>query len=501
MAIINIRESLNKMDKDTDCKYDLVTLYESLPLTEEDRKDIVKMLYSNEEPEVIYKKIKEKYPYVQLVEDDDISDIEDNYGEDLKYILLATKTVTDSNGFTTDYTWYKDNQTGNNVFVFGDIDYYKPEDAYFDYETENDKVAKKWFDTYNGFEDNESNIYDESLKEPSRKKDGCILDKLNKELSSYKDAYAYEDEYDNNTIIISCGSSNTLRNIKDKYHIDSKHTFDSPVEHSAQISKNDLNKLMSLTDDIPDIPSKNESVERTNVHHTVDYLGRIVIPKEIRKRLEIKEDDRMEFLIDGNDLILRKHNNSVETLPVEENKNITEAIEDTTEDELETAEQKISSAKTSINAKQLPAIFRLAKFKPNTINLDMGGGKFDNAAEELAKVDVTNLVYDPYNRTQEHNNEVVAQIRKNGGADTATISNVLNVIAEPEARQTVLRNTKRLLKPNGTVYITVYEGDRSGEGRETSSGYQLNKPTKDYMEEISKVFPNVQRRGKLIIAS
>lgn len=174
--------------------------------------------------------------------------------------------------------------------------------------------------------------------------------------------------------------------------------------------------------------------------------------------------------------------------------------EDTENDELETADQKISSAATSINSSKLPAIFRMVKFQPDTLNLDYGGGRFDNAAEELAKINVTNLVYDPYNRSSEHNQDVLKQVRANGGADTVTISNVLNVIAEPEARQTVLRNAKKLVKSGGKVYITVYEGNKSGSGAETKAGYQLNKDTKDYVDEISQVFDNVTRKGKLIIA-
>lgn len=176
--------------------------------------------------------------------------------------------------------------------------------------------------------------------------------------------------------------------------------------------------------------------------------------------------------------------------------------EDSTEvDELETVDQKISSANTSINSSKLPAIFRLVKFEPDTLNLDYGGGKFDNAAEYLAQQNVTNLVYDPYNRSTQHNAEVLQKVRENGGADTITISNVLNVIAEPEARLTVLRNAKKLVKPGGNVYITVYEGNKSGEGTETKSGYQLNKSTADYIDEIASVFSTVNRRGKLIIAS
>jgi hypothetical protein len=174
--------------------------------------------------------------------------------------------------------------------------------------------------------------------------------------------------------------------------------------------------------------------------------------------------------------------------------------EDLEEDELETAEQKISSANTSINSSKLPAIFNLVDFKSGSLNLDFGGGKFDNATEFLAQQDVESLVYDPYNRTAEHNKEVLRKVVENGGADTITLSNVLNVIAEEESRLAVLRNCKKLLKSSGTLYVTVYEGTGKGDSKETKSGYQLNKKTVDYLDEISSVFSDVSRKGKLIIA-
>lgn len=170
------------------------------------------------------------------------------------------------------------------------------------------------------------------------------------------------------------------------------------------------------------------------------------------------------------------------------------------DEEITTSEQEYTSAKTSINSAKLPAIFHLAEFNPDTINLDYGGGKFDNAAEYLNSIGVTNLVYDPYNRTSEHNMSVLKQIRKNNGADTATLSNVLNVIKEEYIRQEVLSNIKKLLKDNGILYITVYEGDGSGRERPTAAGYQLNRKTADYLDEIRKVFPNVVINGKLITA-
>lgn len=177
------------------------------------------------------------------------------------------------------------------------------------------------------------------------------------------------------------------------------------------------------------------------------------------------------------------------------------SIKESEEDGLEDATQEYTSANTSINSTKLPAIFSMVRFEPETINLDYGGGRFDNATAALEGKGVTNLVYDPYNRSSGHNKDVIDTIRKNGGADTATCSNVLNVIKEPAARTVVIKNIYKLLKPNGVAYFTVYEGTGKGDEGPTKAGYQLNKKTADYVEEISSVFPSVSRRGKLIVAS
>ena len=57
MSKINIRESLRNMDADSCCKYDLLTMYDACSLTDEDKADIAKLLFDNEDPEVIYQKL------------------------------------------------------------------------------------------------------------------------------------------------------------------------------------------------------------------------------------------------------------------------------------------------------------------------------------------------------------------------------------------------------------------------------------------------------------
>lgn len=162
--------------------------------------------------------------------------------------------------------------------------------------------------------------------------------------------------------------------------------------------------------------------------------------------------------------------------------------------------QEFTSENTSINKTKLPAVFSMVKFEPGTVNLDYGGGKFDNVADYLTQYDVINLVYDPFNRTSEHNREVMHTIWECDGADSITCSNVLNVIKEYDERMRVLKNMKNSAKPGAPIYITVYEGDGEGEGRQTSeTSYQLNKKIKEYLAEIQEVFPDAIRKGKIII--
>ena len=174
--------------------------------------------------------------------------------------------------------------------------------------------------------------------------------------------------------------------------------------------------------------------------------------------------------------------------------------EDEDEEDLPMVDQEYDSAATSINSNKLPAIYRMINLEPGKLYLDFGGGKFDNGIEYVKDKGATLVVYDPYNRSAEHNKEVLRILRENGGADAAINSNVLNVIKEPEARKNVLENIARITKPGAPIYITVYEGKGNGQEGPTKSGYQLNRKTADYLEEIQEVFPDATRRGKLITA-
>lgn len=174
--------------------------------------------------------------------------------------------------------------------------------------------------------------------------------------------------------------------------------------------------------------------------------------------------------------------------------------EDEDREDLPMVDQEYDSAATSINSSKLPAIYKMINLEPGGLYVDFGGGRWDNAVEYIKDKGATLVVYDPYNRSAEHNREVLKILRENGGADAAVNSNVLNVIKEPEARKNVLENIARITKPGAPIYITVYEGRGDGQEGPTKSGYQLNRKTADYLEEIQEVFPDATRKGKLITA-
>lgn len=48
-------------------------------------------------------------------------------------------------------------------------------------------------------------------------------------------------------------------------------------------------------------------VKTTGIIRPVDGLGRIVLPIEIRRNLDIEERDQLEIFLEGDRIILRKH--------------------------------------------------------------------------------------------------------------------------------------------------------------------------------------------------
>ena len=68
---------------------------------------------------------------------------------------LRTKSVMDSDGFYTEYSLYKKRGEEYYICVFGDRDFYPPDYGTADAEFDSLEEAEEWFDSYNGFADDE----------------------------------------------------------------------------------------------------------------------------------------------------------------------------------------------------------------------------------------------------------------------------------------------------------------------------------------------------------
>ena len=48
-------------------------------------------------------------------------------------------------------------------------------------------------------------------------------------------------------------------------------------------------------------------MKETGILRRIDELGRIVVPKEIRKKLKIREGDNLDIFVSDDNVILRKY--------------------------------------------------------------------------------------------------------------------------------------------------------------------------------------------------
>lgn len=146
--------------------------------------------------------------------------------------------------------------------------------------------------------------------------------------------------------------------------------------------------------------------------------------------------------------------------------------------------QEFTSKNTSVNRTKVPAVFKKLSWKADQRNLDLGGGKFDSAQAYLDLFGAVNTIYDPYNRSAEQNQKSLEAF----DYDTVTISNVLNVIQEESNWQALIQLGLDHLKFRGKLYITVYEGNRSGIGCVSKPDcWQHNKKLGYYFSAIQKM--------------
>lgn len=627
MSKINIRESLRNMDADSCCKYDLLTMYDACPLTDEDKADIAKLLFDNEDPEVIYQKLCTYFCDDDVSELTGLTDVQNvtpfeaitnnvKMGLDQKYdsvfyndvagqFEIKSKDTTYTFGlspveYETDgislyvdynydmpinYTSIKEasedilNKCNEKVSTASKLNDYADDDTmeYTVYDVVEDGgrlCAKCMNESTNSFEDIKlgkvssdavNKLLNNILNNPNYKlTDDCKRKIANNsapwgivmspsfditasnalmstgdfggsvsfgesEQCTFENGDRVTDG-DRKGTVIDCDSIKVL--------VDWDYSETDDIEWVSKDELSFVNSLKENTEDEKGIANQNFKNKCNDSDRLIEsYVsGRYVwfnyddikdvrpAPKQIIDAYNIKYPNYSNPLVDIQQVEFTHRNYAekelhylvtdnqgnkfwaiVGNVPEDKLRQVLESHnddlgEDFDVDDIVTSEQEFSSAATSINSTKLPAIYNMVNFRPGAVVVDFGGGKFDNAVNYLKDKDVTLLVYDPYNRSAEHNKEVLRILKEHGGADAAVNSNVLNVIKEPEAREAVLRNIKKITKRGAPIYITVYEGRGDGAEGPTKSGYQLNRKTSDYMDEIGRVFSNVKRKGKLITA-
>lgn len=159
--------------------------------------------------------------------------------------------------------------------------------------------------------------------------------------------------------------------------------------------------------------------------------------------------------------------------------------------------QTFTSAATSINSSRLPAVYGKLPAVPRVL-LDYGCGRYvDHIRSALPGTYY--LPYDVFNQPPAVNAATLAAVdgyHYNGVPVSVVCSNVLNVIMEDAIIEGIAANIRDIIRDGGTAYITVYEGDRSGQGRQTGPDqYQRNQPLRDYL----RFFPGADiRRGMIV---
>jgi len=155
--------------------------------------------------------------------------------------------------------------------------------------------------------------------------------------------------------------------------------------------------------------------------------------------------------------------------------------------------QKITSAATSINT--LNTVYKLIKDKYPIASLifDYGCGKYNTNKEYAEECGYEWIGYDPYNRSEKENKKCFSRLEQCFWHPSAIIcSNVLNVLEDVNLISSVLNDIHDYANDNTDIYITIYEGDKSGVGKVTTKGYQRNEKLIKYTDYISEWFDIIE---------
>ena len=164
--------------------------------------------------------------------------------------------------------------------------------------------------------------------------------------------------------------------------------------------------------------------------------------------------------------------------------------------------QTYTSANTSINNVKLPAIYNVKGIFKGHV-LDYGCGKYVEHLRRKALQTASSFwYYDKYNQSIFRNNEAL-DFGYTYGFDTIVCANVLNVIDDDATILYIINELLCLsISVRGNIYIQIYEGDKSGEGRATKTDcYQRNESVKAYgrfLNDIAAFTFKTEYKGNII---
>ena len=143
------------------------------------------------------------------------------------------------------------------------------------------------------------------------------------------------------------------------------------------------------------------------------------------------------------------------------------------------------------NANKLPSLLNTFKELNNLgVYLNYGAGKHYKKHEQWFGGNL--ISYDPYV-------EEINTLPQVGTFSAVLCSNVLNVIESDEELNKTLDYFDELSKKYVTIFITIYEGDRSGIGKKTKLGtYQRNKKLKDWEELWKRGYKRASKNNNII---
>ena len=116
--------------------------------------DLTKGLFEDidsEDPEVEVTDYTTPHTYYS----EDWGEEDTSFLDDDRYEYIQSKTVTDYDGFNTDYTMYYDALNEKFIMIFGDSDLYTPDNTEPDAEFDDEDTAYEWFDNFTGIDDDD----------------------------------------------------------------------------------------------------------------------------------------------------------------------------------------------------------------------------------------------------------------------------------------------------------------------------------------------------------